>query len=98
MRELRAMHLLMVLWSIDAGDYLRPGAGQIVRHVLAGARPGAIVLLHDAGGDRSQTIAALPSIISKLRARGFHLVTVPQLLAEDPPAPGQPLPASLSGD
>jgi peptidoglycan/xylan/chitin deacetylase (PgdA/CDA1 family) len=98
MRELRAMHLLMVLWSIDAGDYLRPGTGQIVRHVLAGARPGAIVLLHDAGGDRSQTIAALPLIISKLRARGFHLVTVPQLLAEDPPAPGQPLPASLSGD
>jgi peptidoglycan/xylan/chitin deacetylase (PgdA/CDA1 family) len=98
MRELRAMHLLMVLWSVDAGDYLRPGAGQIVRRVLAGARPGAIILLHDAGGDRSETIGALPSIISKLRARGFRLVTVPRLLAEDPPAPGQPLPASLGGD
>jgi peptidoglycan/xylan/chitin deacetylase (PgdA/CDA1 family) len=98
MRELRAMHLLMVLWSVDAGDYLRPGAGQIVHRVLAGARPGAIVLLHDAGGDRSQTIAALPSIIGKLRARGFRLVTVPQLLTEDPPTPGEPLPASLSGD
>jgi peptidoglycan/xylan/chitin deacetylase (PgdA/CDA1 family) len=98
MLELRAMHLLMVLWSVDARDYLRPGTTEIVRHVLAGAHPGAIVLLHDAGGDRSQTIAALPSIIKRLRARGFHLVTVPQLLAEDPPAPGQPLPASMSGD
>jgi peptidoglycan/xylan/chitin deacetylase (PgdA/CDA1 family) len=98
MRELRSLHLLMVLWSVDAGDYLRPGVRQIVRRVLAGAHPGAIILLHDAGGDRIQTIAALPSIISKLRARGFHLVTVPELLAEDPPAPGQALPASLSGD
>ena len=43
--------------------------------------------MHDAGGDRSQTIAALPTIIRTLRARGFHLVTVPQLLAEDPPPP-----------
>jgi peptidoglycan/xylan/chitin deacetylase (PgdA/CDA1 family) len=98
MHELRSFHLLMVLWSVDTGDYLRPGVHRIVEHVLAGARPGAIVLLHDAGGDRSQTIAALPSIITKLRARGFHLVTVPQLLAGDPPPPGQPLPSSLSGD
>jgi peptidoglycan/xylan/chitin deacetylase (PgdA/CDA1 family) len=98
MRELHSLHLLMVLWSVDTGDYLRPGSAQIVRRALAGAHPGAIVLLHDAGGDRSETIAALPSIIGKLRARGFHLVTVPQLLADDPPAPGQPLPASLSGD
>jgi peptidoglycan/xylan/chitin deacetylase (PgdA/CDA1 family) len=98
MRELRSLHLLMVLWSVDAGDYLRPGVHQIVRHVLAGARPGAIVLLHDGGGDRSQTVAALPRIIGRLRKRGFHLVTVPQLLADDPPPAGQPLPASLSGD
>jgi peptidoglycan/xylan/chitin deacetylase (PgdA/CDA1 family) len=98
MLELRSLHLLMILWSVDAGDYLRPGVHQIVRHVLAGARPGAIVLLHDAGGDRSQTIAALPRIISRLRARGFRLVTVPQLLADDPPSPDQPLPTSLNGD
>jgi peptidoglycan/xylan/chitin deacetylase (PgdA/CDA1 family) len=98
MGELHALHLLMVLWSVDTGDYLRPGSGQIVSRALAGAHPGAIVLLHDAGGDRSETIAALPSILGTLRARGFHLVTVPQLLVDDPPAPGQPLPASLSGD
>ena len=98
MRELHALHLLMVLWSVDTNDYLQPGVPAIVRNALAGAHPGAIILMHDAGGDRSQTIAALPTIIRKLRARGFHLVTVPQLLVDDPPPRGQPLPPNLSGD
>jgi peptidoglycan-N-acetylglucosamine deacetylase len=98
MRELKALHLLMVLWSVDASDYLQPGVPQIVQRVLAGARPGAIVLMHDGGGDRSQTIAALPTIIRELRARGFHLVTVPQLLIDDPPPAGEALPPNLSGD
>jgi peptidoglycan-N-acetylglucosamine deacetylase len=98
LRELRALHLLMVMWSVDTGDYAHPGVPAIVQRVLAGARPGAIMLMHDGGGDRAQTIAALPVIIRELRARGFHLVTVPQLLAHDPPPPGQPLPPNLSGD
>jgi peptidoglycan-N-acetylglucosamine deacetylase len=98
MHELHALHMLMVLWSVDTGDYLQPGVEQIVTRALAGAHPGAILLMHDGGGDRSQTIAALPIIVDKLRARGFDLVTVPQLLADDPPPPGQPLPPTLSGD
>jgi len=97
-RELKALHLLMVLWSVDASDYLQPGVALIVQRVLAGAHPGAIVLMHDGGGDRSQTIAALPTIIRELRARGLHLVTVPQLLLDDPPPPGEQLPPNLSGD
>src|SRR5271154_459924 len=98
MRELRDLHLLMVLWSDDTGDYLQPGVSVIVERALAGAHPGAIILMHDAGGTRTQTIEALPRIIRDLRARGFRLVTVPQLLHDDPPPPGQPLPSSLSGD
>ncbi|HLM84654.1 MAG TPA: polysaccharide deacetylase family protein [Solirubrobacteraceae bacterium] len=98
MRELRSLHLLMVLWSVDSEDYLQPGVATIVQRALAGAHPGAIVLMHDAGGTRTQTIEALPIIIRELRARGFHLVTVPQLLQDDPPPAGQPLPSSLSGD
>jgi peptidoglycan/xylan/chitin deacetylase (PgdA/CDA1 family) len=54
--------------------------------------------MHDAGGTREQTIAALPQIIQGLHERGYRLVTVPQLLNDDPPPAGQPLPASLSGD
>jgi peptidoglycan-N-acetylglucosamine deacetylase len=98
MRELHALHLLMILWSVDTDDYLLPGVSTIVQRVLAGARPGAIMLMHDGGGDRSQTIAALPAIVRGLRARGYHLVTVPQLLLDDPPPRGQPLPPNLSGD
>jgi peptidoglycan/xylan/chitin deacetylase (PgdA/CDA1 family) len=98
MRKLRDLGLLMVLWSLDTGDYLRPGVPELVHRVLAGAHPGEIVLMHDAGGDRRQTIAALPEIIEGLRSRGYRPVTVPQLLADDPPPRGQPLPPSLSGD
>jgi peptidoglycan-N-acetylglucosamine deacetylase len=54
--------------------------------------------MHDAGGTRTQTVEALPEIIRGLRARGYHLVTVPELLRDDPPPPGQPLPSSLRGD
>lgn len=67
---------------IDPGDWTRPGVQQIVDRTLqqAEAGTGNIVLLHDSGGDRAQTIAALPQIIDGLRARGFTLVTVHELL------------------
>src|SRR6202035_3409071 len=98
MRELRALHLLMVLWSADTGDFAQPGVNVIAERAIAGAHPGAIILMHDAGGVRTQTIAALPAIIRGIRARGYRLVTVPQLLLDDPPPAGQPLPPNLSGD
>jgi peptidoglycan/xylan/chitin deacetylase (PgdA/CDA1 family) len=47
-------------------------------------RPGSIVLLHDAGGPRSETLAALPRIVAALRARHYAFVTVPDLLALRP--------------
>jgi peptidoglycan/xylan/chitin deacetylase (PgdA/CDA1 family) len=90
--------MLMVMWTVDSNDYLRPGVPSIVHTVLTGARPGAIILMHDAGGDRSQTIEALPKIIKDLRARGYHLVTVPRLLLDDPPPRNQDVvPASSAG-
>jgi peptidoglycan/xylan/chitin deacetylase (PgdA/CDA1 family) len=98
MRELRRLRLLMVLWSVDTDDYRQPGVSVIVERALAGAHPGAIILMHDAGGAREQTIAALPLVVRGLRARGFHLVTVPKLLLDDPPPAGRPLPPNLSGD
>jgi peptidoglycan/xylan/chitin deacetylase (PgdA/CDA1 family) len=95
---LRHLHMLMVLWTVDTEDYLRPGVKAIVHRALAGARPGAIILLHDGGGNRSQTIAALPLIVGALRKRGYELVTVPKLILDDPPLAPQPLPPHLSGD
>jgi peptidoglycan-N-acetylglucosamine deacetylase len=94
---LHQMRMLMVLWSVDTDDYAQPGAEVIVHRALEGAAPGAIILMHDAGGDRAQTIAALPTIVAQLRKSGYRLVTVPQLLHDDPPAAGQSLPTNLSG-
>jgi len=84
--------MLMTLWSVDTRDWTRPGTRAIVRGALSAARPGAIILMHDGGGDRSETIAALPAIINGLRRRHYELVTVPQLLKLDPPPSGQHLP------
>jgi peptidoglycan-N-acetylglucosamine deacetylase len=98
MRQLHHLHLLMVLWSADTDDYLQPGVATIEQRALAAAHPGAIILMHDAGGDRSQTIAALQGIVRGLRARGLRMVTIPQLLKDDPPPAGEPLPPNLSGD
>lgn len=81
---MRKYHMLMVLWTVDTNDWQLPGVPHIIHAVLAGARPGAIILMHDAGGDRSETAEALPTIIKDLRQRGYRLVTVPQLLVDNP--------------
>lgn len=90
----KKLHMLPVLWTIDTKDFSRPGVPAIEQAVRSGAKAGAIVLMHDAGGDRSETVAALPSIIAALRARNFKLVTVPRLLADDPPLTAQKAPAA----
>ena len=89
--------MLMVLWTIDTKDFSRPGVKRIVDAALSGARPGAIILMHDGGGPRAETVAALPRIIRGLRRRRFHLVSVPRLILDDPPPRGQPAPRSLAG-
>jgi peptidoglycan/xylan/chitin deacetylase (PgdA/CDA1 family) len=77
--------MALILWSVDSQDYAKPGVDRIVHNVVSAASPGAIVLMHDGGGDRSQTVQALPQIIKRLRKRGYGLVTVPELLQKDPP-------------
>ena len=83
---LAPLGLAAVLWDLDPGDWRGLPAGEIARRVLAQAHPGSIVLMHDGGGNRAQTVAALPAIIRGLRARGYRLMTVPQLLAAAPPS------------
>jgi len=94
---LRSARMLMVLWTVDTKDFSRPGTQRIVYTAISGARPGAVILMHDGGGSRGQTVDALPRIIARLRHRGFRFVTVPQLLRDDPPPAGQPPPHPLSG-
>ena len=97
LRILKRLRMLMVLWTVDTDDYLRPGVPAIVHRALAGARPGAIILMHDGGGNRAQTIAALAPIVHALRQRGYRLVTIPQLILDDPPGRAQQLPKNLAG-
>jgi peptidoglycan-N-acetylglucosamine deacetylase len=95
---LHKYRMLMLLWTVDTNDYRQPGVGAIVSSAVTGARPGAIILLHDAGGNRSETVAALPTIISALRHRAYRFVTVPRLLLDNPaPANQQLTPGTLRG-
>ena len=66
-----------VLWTTDTNDFTRPGAGVIAARALADAdgRP-LTILMHDGGGSRSQTVAALGSVIDGLQARGYEFVTL----------------------
>jgi peptidoglycan/xylan/chitin deacetylase (PgdA/CDA1 family) len=67
--------LTQTLWNVDPTDWKRPGVSAIVNNVLANSRGrGVIVLMHDGGGDRSQTVAALPLIITGLRNQGYQFV------------------------
>jgi cellulose synthase/poly-beta-1,6-N-acetylglucosamine synthase-like glycosyltransferase/peptidoglycan/xylan/chitin deacetylase (PgdA/CDA1 family)/spore germination protein YaaH len=73
---------VIVGMQIDPDDWQRPGTDQIVKRVVEGAESGEgnIVLLHDSGGDRTQTIKAIPRIVEELHKRGFEFVSVAQLL------------------
>jgi peptidoglycan-N-acetylglucosamine deacetylase len=63
-------------WTVDTLDWTEPGAATIVRRVLDGAAPGVVVLSHDAGGNRSQSVAALRSYLPGLLKAGYR-ITVP---------------------
>ena len=84
LRIARRNGMLTVMWTIDSSDYKATDPKAMADAVLAGARPGAIILMHDGGGNRTVTSQALPLIAKGLRARGFKMVTVPQLLITNP--------------
>jgi len=74
------LNYLVVLESIDPQDWAKPGADVILQRVKQQRRDGSIILLHDAGGDRSQTVAALPRILDWLHTRGDTVVPLSTLL------------------
>jgi peptidoglycan-N-acetylglucosamine deacetylase len=78
--QARNLHYTIVMWDGSAEDWNLPGVSTIVNKTLYYARDGAILLLHDGGGNRAETVAALPIIISALKSRGFKFVTVQQLV------------------
>ncbi|MFD4910506.1 polysaccharide deacetylase family protein [Kitasatospora purpeofusca] len=64
-------------WSVDPRDWARPGTVVITDRILKDVRPGAIVLNHDGGGDRSQTVAALKAYLPVLIDSGYHFTAPP---------------------
>lgn len=71
----------VVMWSVTSADTdPRAQPSAFVENVLKNAKPGAIVLMHDGGGDRSRTIKALPEMIAGLKKEGYRFVTIPELL------------------
>jgi len=71
-----------ILWDVDPADWTDPGAAAVYSRVVSAVRPGSIVVMHDGGGDRSGTLAALPRIVETLRARGYRFDTVSRLLGQ----------------
>lgn len=69
-----------VLWDVDTRDWSRPGVNKIVREIKRGARPGAIILMHDGGGNRSQSVQALRSVLPDLAAEGYVFEALPDCL------------------
>jgi peptidoglycan/xylan/chitin deacetylase (PgdA/CDA1 family) len=86
----RKLGLVEVFWDVDPRDDVRNARpADIVRAVERGLRPGAIIVLHDI---HPWTLRALPDILAAISRRGLRAVSVPELLALDPPSPGQRCP------
>jgi peptidoglycan/xylan/chitin deacetylase (PgdA/CDA1 family) len=69
-----------VTWDVDPTDWANPGSDAVYSRVVDAARPGSIILMHDGGGTRTDTLTALPRIIDTLRRRGYRFATVTELL------------------
>ncbi len=78
-------HRRLVLWGIDSGDWKGLAAGAIVHNVLDRVRPGAIIIFHDSDergrADRTPTVEALKVILPALKAAGYRMVTISELIA-----------------
>jgi len=70
------MGYVMVMWDVDSQDWQLPGAYEIAWNVLNQAQPGDIVLMHDGGGDRTQTILALEIILQEYSAQGYRFRSI----------------------
>lgn len=77
----RADGLSVITWNVFPGDTdSRLSAATLAQSVLAQVRPGSIILMHDGGGHRANSMAALPIIVKTLKAQGYSFLSVPELL------------------
>jgi len=77
--EAARFEMQVAMWTLDSRDWQRPPTSRLIREVLAASHSGAIVLLHDGGGDRTVTIEALGPVIREMKKRGYVFVTLDEL-------------------
>jgi len=77
--EARRQHMTPLKWTVDPRDWSRPGEATILATIWQELRPGGVILMHDGGGDRSETVAALAVLLTRLPAMGYHFVTPPSV-------------------
>lgn len=75
-KALKKERMIPLGWSVDSEDWRKPGASMIVKNVVSTTNGGNIILMHDGGGDRTQTIKALPKIIESLKDNGYKFVVM----------------------
>lgn len=78
-KALKKMNIRKVFWTIDTRDWSRPGVDKIVHRATKNVRNGSIILMHDGGGNREQTLKALPQVIRILKDKGYEFCTVDDL-------------------
>ena len=75
-QQAKALGKDLVVWTVGSRDWTKPGAPAIVRHVLKNVQNGSVILMHDGGGNRTETVAALPAILKALKAQGYGFRTL----------------------
>ena len=73
----RDKDLALKLWDVDPRDWKRPGAAEIARRVVSRTDPGDVILMHDGGGNRAQSVRALERILRSLSKKGYGFGTLP---------------------
>ena len=85
-RVTHRLGLLPVMWDSDTQDSMGADSATILQNAIEGLRPGGIVLMHET---HQSTVTALPQILAAAKQKGLRLVSIPQLLALDPPTEAQ---------
>ncbi len=79
--ELARRQKANILWNVDPKDYETADPDEIADSIIRNVEPGSIILLHDGGGNRSQTVAATKTVLQKLTQEGYQFKTVSQLMS-----------------
>ena len=74
-RECERTKMTPLDWSVDPRDWSMPGVRSIVRNIMKNTQPGSIILEHDGGGNRSETVEALRIVLPRLLDEGYHFAT-----------------------